>query len=374
MLAVYLFRATSGAHHQEGLVMTLTASSSSRAVTNSPVVVALDYHNRDAALAFVDKIDPRDCRLKVGKEMFTLFGPQFVRELQQRDFDIFLDLKFHDIPNTAAHAVAAAADLGVWMVNVHASGGARMMAAAREALVPFGKDAPLLIAVTVLTSMEACDLADLGVTLSPADYAERLAALTQKCGLDGVVCSAQEAVRFKQVFGQEFKLVTPGIRPQGSDAGDQRRIMTPEQALAAGVDYMVIGRPVTQSVDPAQTLKAINRLFTAECMMSDSNSRLVYSTETGRIDEPKAAPVRPKGDGVVRIQRQTSGRKGKGVCLITGVDLDDAELTKLAAELKKKCGCGGAVKDGIIEIQGDKRDLLKSMLEAKGMKVKLAGG
>ncbi|WP_270095086.1 orotidine-5'-phosphate decarboxylase [Escherichia coli] len=240
--------------------MTLTASSSFRAVTNSPVVVALDYHNRDAAMAFVDKIDPRDCRLKVGKEMFTLFGPQFVRELQQRGFDIFLDLKFHDIPNTAAHAVAAAAaaDLGVWMVNVHASGGARMMAAAREALVPFGKDAPLLIAVTVLTSMEACDLADLGVTLSPADYAERLAALTQKCGLDGVVCSAQEAVRFKQVFGQEFKLVTPGIRPQGSDAGDQRRIMTPEQALAAGVDYMVIGRPVTQSVDPAQTLKAIN--------------------------------------------------------------------------------------------------------------------
>ncbi|HDZ7125975.1 TPA: orotidine-5'-phosphate decarboxylase [Escherichia coli] len=237
--------------------MTLTASSSSRAVTNSPVVVALDYHNRDAALAFVDKIDPRDCRLKVGKEMFTLFGPQFVRELQQRGFDIFLDLKFHDIPNTAAHAVAAAADLGVWMVNVHASGGARMMTAAREALVPFGKDAPLLIAVTVLTSMEASDLADLGVTLSPADYAERLAALTQKCGLDGVVCSAQEAVRFKQVFGQEFKLVTPGIRPQGSEAGDQRRIMTPEQALAAGVDYMVIGRPVTQSVDPAQTLKAI---------------------------------------------------------------------------------------------------------------------
>ncbi|EFC7752971.1 orotidine-5'-phosphate decarboxylase [Escherichia coli] len=238
--------------------MTLTASSSSRAVTNSPVVVALDYHNRDAAMAFIDKIDPRDCRLKVGKEMFTLFGPQFVRELQQRGFDIFLDLKFHDIPNTAAHAVAAAADLGVWMVNVHASGGARMMAAAREALVPFGKDAPLLIAVTVLTSMEASDLADLGVTLSPADYAERLAALTQKCGLDGVVCSAQEAARFKQVFGQEFKLVTPGIRPQGSEAGDQRRIMTPEQALAAGVDYMVIGRPVTQSVDPAQTLKAIN--------------------------------------------------------------------------------------------------------------------
>ncbi|EMF0719433.1 orotidine-5'-phosphate decarboxylase [Citrobacter freundii] len=238
--------------------MTFTASSSSRAVTDSPVVVALDYHNRDKALAFVDRIDPRDCRLKVGKEMFTLFGPQLVRDLQQRGFDVFLDLKFHDIPNTTAHAVAAAADLGVWMVNVHASGGARMMTAAREALVPFGKDAPLLIAVTVLTSMEASDLADLGVTLSPAEHAERLARLTQQCGLDGVVCSAQEAVRFKQELGQSFKLVTPGIRPEGSAAGDQRRIMTPEQALAAGVDYMVIGRPVTQSEDPAQTLKMIN--------------------------------------------------------------------------------------------------------------------
>lgn len=238
--------------------MTFTASSSSRAVTDSPVVVALDYNNRDKALAFVDRIDPRDCRLKVGKEMFTLFGPQLVRDLQQRGFDVFLDLKFHDIPNTTAHAVAAAADLGVWMVNVHASGGARMMTAAREALVPFGKDAPLLIAVTVLTSMEASDLIDLGITLSPAEHAERLARLTQRCGLDGVVCSAQEAVRFKQELGSGFKLVTPGIRPQGSAAGDQRRIMTPEQALSAGVDYMVIGRPVTQSDDPALTLKAIN--------------------------------------------------------------------------------------------------------------------
>ncbi|EBL1337968.1 orotidine-5'-phosphate decarboxylase [Salmonella enterica] len=238
--------------------MTFTASSSSCAITESPVVVALDYHERDKALAFVDKIDPRDCRLKVGKEMFTLFGPQLVRDLQQRGFDVFLDLKFHDIPNTTARAVAAAADLGVWMVNVHASGGARMMAAARDALAPFGKDAPLLIAVTVLTSMETCDLRDLGVTLSPAEHAERLARLTQQCGLDGVVCSAQEAVRFKQVFGTAFKLVTPGIRPAGSEAGDQRRIMTPEQALSAGVDYMVIGRPVTQSVDSAQTLKDIN--------------------------------------------------------------------------------------------------------------------
>ncbi|WP_158784964.1 orotidine-5'-phosphate decarboxylase [Pantoea sp. BAV 3049] len=226
-------------------------------VTGSPILVALDYADRNSALAFVDQIDPRSCRLKVGKEMFTLFGPQLVRDLQQRGFEVFLDLKFHDIPNTTAHAVAAAADLGVWMVNVHASGGARMMDAAREALLPFGKDAPLLIAVTVLTSMEAQDLRDIGIELSPADHAERLARLTQKCGLDGVVCSAQEAVRFKHALGADFRLVTPGIRPAGSDAGDQRRIMTPQQAKQAGVDYMVIGRPITQATDPAAALAGI---------------------------------------------------------------------------------------------------------------------
>lgn len=231
-----------------------STTSSSRVAIDSPIVVALDYDNRDKALAFIDRIDPRDCRLKVGKEMFTLFGPQLVRDIQARGFDVFLDLKFHDIPNTTAHAVAAAAELGVWMVNVHASGGARMMTAAREALLPFGKDAPLLIAVTVLTSMEASDLADLGITATPAEHAERLARLTQNCGLDGVVCSAQEAVRFKSKLGQSFKLVTPGIRPVGSDAGDQRRIMTPQQAQAAGVDFMVIGRPITQSANPSQTL------------------------------------------------------------------------------------------------------------------------
>ncbi|MDQ7883213.1 orotidine-5'-phosphate decarboxylase [Atlantibacter hermannii] len=236
--------------------MTLHASSS-RSTTASPIVVALDYDNRDKALAFVDLIDPQDCRLKVGKEMFTLFGPQLVRDLQGRGFDVFLDLKFHDIPNTTAKAVAAAAELGVWMVNVHASGGARMMQAARDALTPFGKDAPLLIAVTVLTSMEASDLADIGITLSPAEHAERLARLTQQCGLDGVVCSAQEAVRFKSELGRSFQLVTPGIRPEGSEAGDQRRIMTPQQAQQAGVDYMVIGRPITQSTNPSQTLRDI---------------------------------------------------------------------------------------------------------------------
>ncbi|TBL53780.1 orotidine-5'-phosphate decarboxylase [Obesumbacterium proteus] len=236
--------------------MSISTPSQANAIT-SPILVALDYADKNAALAFVDNIDPRDCRLKVGKEMFTLFGPQFVRELQQRQFEIFLDLKFHDIPNTAAHAVAAAAELGVWMVNVHASGGARMMTAAREALLPFGKDAPLLIAVTVLTSMEAEDLRGIGIDLSPADYAERLARLTKECGLDGVVCSAHEATRLKASCGQAFKLVTPGIRPAGSSAGDQRRIMTPVEAAKAGVDYMVIGRPITQSLAPAETLREI---------------------------------------------------------------------------------------------------------------------
>ncbi|PKH26820.1 orotidine-5'-phosphate decarboxylase [Enterobacterales bacterium CwR94] len=232
----------------------MMASSSSHL---SPVVVALDYADINSALAFVDRIDPALCRLKVGKEMFTLFGPDFVKTLHQRGFDVFLDLKFHDIPNTTAHAVAAAAELGVWMVNVHATGGARMMTAAREALLPYGNDAPLLIAVTVLTSMESSDLADIGINLSPAEHAERLATLTRDCGLDGVVCSAHEAERFKQALGSSFKLVTPGIRPTGSAAGDQRRIMTPEQAQQAGVDYMVIGRPITQSADPALTLNSI---------------------------------------------------------------------------------------------------------------------
>ncbi|EHD21153.1 orotidine 5'-phosphate decarboxylase [Brenneria sp. EniD312] len=226
--------------------------------------MALDYADQAAALAFVDRISPRDCRLKVGKEMFTLFGPAFVQALQQRGFDVFLDLKFHDIPNTVAHAVAAAADLGVWMVNVHASGGARMMLAAKDALSPFAGDAPLLTAVTVLTSMEAEDLRELGITASPAEQAERLAQLTFNCGLDGVVCSAHEAQRLKQLCGEQFKLVTPGIRPAGSDVGDQRRIMTPRQAQRAGVDYMVIGRPITQSADPAQTLRDIRASLAAE--------------------------------------------------------------------------------------------------------------
>ena len=225
---------------------------------DAKVVVALDFDNKDEALSFVDKIQPSDCRLKVGKEMFTHFGPEFVKELVNRGFDVFLDLKFHDIPNTVAKAVAAAADLGVWMVNVHASGGIKMMQKAKEALLPFGDKAPLLIAVTVLTSMSEEDLAGIGITRTPAEQVQHLATLTKNAGLDGVVCSAMEAESLKQSLGQDFKLITPGIRPAGSNADDQKRIMTPEQALKVGVDYLVIGRPITKAENPHAVLQAIN--------------------------------------------------------------------------------------------------------------------
>lgn len=239
--------------------MTRTTLSSSFAPqqADSPVIVALDYADARQALAFADRVAPQQCRLKIGKEMFTQAGPALVRDLQQRGFDVFLDLKFHDIPNTVAKAVSAAAELGVWMVNVHASGGERMMAAAREALVPFGADAPALIAVTVLTSMNDEDLRGIGIAGSASDHAVRLAILVKGCGLDGVVCSAWEAARLKIDCGAAFTLVTPGIRPVGSDEGDQRRVMMPLQAQRAGVDYMVIGRPITQAADPCAALKTI---------------------------------------------------------------------------------------------------------------------
>ncbi|MCG3728023.1 orotidine-5'-phosphate decarboxylase [Vibrio cincinnatiensis] len=226
---------------------------------NDPkVIVALDYEHKADALAFVDRIDPASCRLKVGKEMFTLFGPHFITELHTRGFSVFLDLKFHDIPNTCSKAVRAAAELGVWMVNVHASGGERMMTASREILEPYGHDRPLLIGVTVLTSMEKCDLQGIGIEGEPEQQVMRLATLTKNSGLDGVVCSAQEASMLKSELGQAFKLVTPGIRPVGAEVGDQRRIMTPEQAIQSGSDYLVIGRPITQAVNPAQVLADIN--------------------------------------------------------------------------------------------------------------------
>jgi orotidine-5'-phosphate decarboxylase len=223
------------------------------------VIVALDYDTQSAALSFIDSIDPESCRLKVGKEMFTLFGPDFVRQLHQRGFSVFLDLKFHDIPNTCAKAVRAAAELGVWMVNVHASGGERMMSAARDILAPYGNDRPLLIGVTVLTSMSESDLVDIGCRFPPQEQVLGLATLAKRSGLDGVVCSAQEAPMLKEKLGRDFQLITPGIRPSGSDIGDQRRVMTPQAAIAAGADYLVIGRPITQADEPALVLQSINR-------------------------------------------------------------------------------------------------------------------
>ena len=224
---------------------------------SSPIIVAVDFSDTKSAWNFIDKVEPKDCRLKIGKELFTHAGPDFIKQIQQKGFDIFLDLKFHDIPNTVAKAVAAAAELGVWMTNVHASGGIRMMEAAKDALYQYGKDAPLLIAVTVLTSMESSDLKEIGIEVSPLEQATRLALLAKNCGLDGVVCSAKEVQSFRTRLGSDFKLVTPGIRPAGSTPDDQRRIMTPQRAQAAGADYLVIGRPITQADEPSKALQTI---------------------------------------------------------------------------------------------------------------------
>ena len=224
----------------------------------SKIIVALDYEKESDALALVDQIDPSLCRLKVGKEMFTTLGMNFVKQLHQRNFDVFLDLKYHDIPNTVARAVRSAADLGVWMVDLHASGGLRMMEEAKRILEPYGKDAPLLIAVTVLTSMEDLDLLQIGIDASPMEQVLRLAHLTQRAGLDGVVCSPQEVEILRNACGEDFKLVTPGIRPIGADFGDQRRVMTPTAAVRAGSDYLVIGRPITKADNPVEILRSIN--------------------------------------------------------------------------------------------------------------------
>ena len=225
---------------------------------NSKVLVALDFANSDTALAFIEKLDPVSCRLKVGKELFAVAGPEFVSELIRRGFDVFLDLKYHDIPNTVAKAIQAAAKLGVWMVNVHALGGRKMMEAARNALVDC-EHKPLLIAVTILTSMEQVDLVEIGLQGTPKENVLRLAMLAQSSGMDGVVCSAQEVALLRQeTLGSDFCLVTPGIRPKGSHHDDQKRIMTPKQAMESGSSYLVIGRPITQADDPVAMLKSIN--------------------------------------------------------------------------------------------------------------------
>jgi len=227
-------------------------------MSNPKIIVALDYPQAAPALELVQRLEPSLCRLKVGKELFTVAGPQFVEQLQKRGFDVFLDLKFHDIPNTTAQACKAAASLGVWMVNVHALGGRRMMETAREALANVS-NRPKLIAVTVLTSMAQEDLHGIGITASPAEMVSRLAGLAKDSGLDGVVCSAQEATALRQQCGKDFCLVTPGIRPANAAANDQSRIMTPRAALEAGSSYLVIGRPITQAADPLAALKEISQ-------------------------------------------------------------------------------------------------------------------
>jgi orotidine-5'-phosphate decarboxylase len=224
---------------------------------NTPLIVALDFPSVQQAEAFVQTLSPEDCKLKVGFELFVSGGPGFVKSLVEAGFDVFLDLKFHDIPNTVAAACRAAARLGVWMINVHAAGSNKMLVAAKEALEEFDNP-PKLIAVTVLTSMDDAQLKAIGLDVSPKEQVLALAKLAYESGLDGLVCSAQEAEMLRQAFPETFLLVTPGIRPEGSDIGDQRRVMTPVKAIEAGVSYLVVGRPITQADNPKQVIDGIN--------------------------------------------------------------------------------------------------------------------
>ena len=224
----------------------------------SPIIVALDFPSERETMQLVDQLEPSLCRLKVGKELFTRCGPGLVKQLVDKNFDVFLDLKYHDIPNTVANACAAAADLGVWMLNVHALGGEKMMQAARQALV--STDSPLLIAVTWLTSSGQTELDALGIDTSAAEMVKRLAMMSQNSGLDGVVCSAEEAVMLRKNVATDFILVTPGIRLAGTASvqkDDQCRVVTPEKALNEGASYLVIGRPITQADDPCKVLRTI---------------------------------------------------------------------------------------------------------------------
>jgi orotidine-5'-phosphate decarboxylase len=230
----------------------------STATDNPRVIVALDFSDAAAAEHLVDRLDPTLCRIKVGKELFTRAGPALVSRLVSRGFKVFLDLKFHDIPNTVARACAAAANLGVWMLNVHALGGRKMMEAAREALADRAEARPLLIAVTILTSLGEEDIREVGLQGMPGDNVVRLAGLAKTAGLDGVVCSPLETTSLRQNLGTDFLLVTPGVRPAGAARGDQRRVLTPAEAIERGADYLVIGRPVTQAPDPLEALRQIN--------------------------------------------------------------------------------------------------------------------
>lgn len=224
---------------------------------NKPVIVALDFPQAKPALDLVARLDPAQCRVKVGKELFTAAGPQLVEGLVKRGFDVFLDLKFHDIPHTVAGACKAAASLGVWMINVHALGGEAMMRAAREA-IDNAIHKPLLIGVTILTSLGDNEIKVVGLHGSAAENVLRLAQLARACGLDGVVCSSQEAQLLRKQIHAPFALVTPGIRLAGAQKDDQTRVLTPVDALRAGADYLVIGRPITQAADPLAALTMIN--------------------------------------------------------------------------------------------------------------------
>jgi len=231
--------------------------------TKGPLIVALDFDTATEALDLVDLLDPDTCRVKVGKQLFTREGPAILKALGARGFDVFLDLKFHDIPNTVANACVAAAEQGAWMVNVHASGGSRMMVAARDALAKLSNP-PKLIAVTVLTSMAPEDLFETGTPASPMERVLLLAELAQQAGMDGVVCSAQEAQQLRARLGPDFNLVTPGIRLPEDNVGDQRRVLSPSDALAAGANYLVVGRPITAASDPAGALERIRSSIEAD--------------------------------------------------------------------------------------------------------------
>jgi orotidine-5'-phosphate decarboxylase len=230
--------------------------------TDPRIIVALDYPDAAPALALAKRLEPGSCGLKIGKELFVAAGPDIMRTLVAHGHRVFLDLKFHDIPNTVAQACAAATRLGAWMMTVHASGGSAMLAAARSAVDATAKEIgappPKLIAVTVLTSLSALDLGDLGIADTPAGQAKRLARLAAANDLDGVVCSAIEAPTLRAATAPGFLLVTPGIRPAGSGADDQARVVTPEAAIANGADYLVIGRPITRANDPVAVLHALN--------------------------------------------------------------------------------------------------------------------
>jgi len=245
-------------------MMPTTLPAASRRTYRHPrVIVALDYPDEASALALAEQLNPLSCAVKVGNELFVAAGPFVVSALIERGFDVFLDLKFHDIPNTAAQACKAATRLGAWMMNVHASGGRAMLEAARAAVDQAAKEAgcerPLLSAVTVLTSLDDAALEDVGVAASATEHTLRLARLTQACGLDGIVCSANDTATLRRELGDDFVLVTPGIRPAGTAADDQARIATPEAAIRNGADYLVIGRPITQAKDPPTALAAIER-------------------------------------------------------------------------------------------------------------------